>query len=430
MDSPETVLGHQDPRKDHEARPAVHSAADLHVGLTASYEREINETDVLEFARSSGDFNPLHTDAEYARSTNLGARVVHGAYQVALASAMAGMHLPGKNSFLVSYNAQFLRPLYFPCRVSVRGEITAWDPTNSRGALKVSIAELPSGAVSSQIHVGFTCHENATQNAAAVAAERPAKAIAPPSPAAQLAANPATKLILITGASGGIGSYLAQELAQDYSIAAVVNRSALPSELATHKNVRQLNIDLSESESVTRIEEMLQGRCLFAIIHAAWPGLLRGGLLSVPRHALEQQLSFAVHRTIELARLLSSNRDTGGDGNEGARLIVLGSTAGTQKPSLNTAAYSLAKAALEHAVKLLAPELALKKITVNAICPSFLPTGMNAQTNQRQRLAAAAAVPMGRLCETSDVLATLRFLLSPNASFLTGQTIVLSGGQL
>ncbi len=391
----------------------VRPVAALRVGLTADFEREISEADVAEFARNSGDMNPLHTDAEYARSTKFGARVVHGAYQVALASAMAGMYLPGRNSFLVSYNAQFLRPLYFPCRVAVRGEITVWDPANVRGSVKVVVAELPAGTSASQIHVGFTFHEAAPKSISSFPSE------------AKSAAAPDAKSVLVTGASGGIGSYLVRELARDYSLLAIVNRHALPAELAENPRVRQLKVDLSETESVSHIADMLGNHRVFGIVHAAWPGLLQGGLLTVSRQALEQQLSFAVYRTIELARLLANRGE-----NEGARLIVLGSTAGTQKPSLNTAAYSLAKASLEHTVKLLAPELALKGITVNAVCPSFLPLGMNVQANERQRLTAKAAVPLGRLCETSDVLGAVRFLFSKDTSFLTGQTIVLSGGQL
>jgi NAD(P)-dependent dehydrogenase (short-subunit alcohol dehydrogenase family)/acyl dehydratase len=391
----------------------VRFAAALRVGLTAEFERDISAADVAQFARNSGDMNPLHTDVEYARSTKLGAPVVHGAFQVALASAMAGMHLPGRNSFLVSYNAQFVRPLYFPCRVSVRGEITAWDPANARGNLKVVVAELPSGATASQIHAGFTCHEAVDTSATLVPNE--------PAPRVAIGAGG----VLITGASGGIGSYLVKELARDCSVMAVVNRRPLHADLIENPRVRQLKVDLSEPESISHLEDMLGSHRLSGIVHAAWPGLLGGGLLTVSHQALEQQISFAVYRTIELARLLANKSENGG-----ARLVVLGSTAGTQKPSLNTAAYSLAKVALEHTVKLLAPELALKQITINAVCPSFLSVGMNAQANERQRLTARAAVPLGRICEIADVLGAIRFLFSKNASFITGQTIILSGGQL
>ena len=338
---------------------------------------------------------------------------MHGAYQVALASAMAGMYLPGRISFLVSYHAQFSRPLYFPCRVAVRGEITAWDPDNARGSLEVVVAELPGEIVTSRIHVGFTCHEGAT------------KVPSPPPNEGRPLPSVDAKFVLVTGASGGIGSYLVGELARDYSVLAVVNRRPLPSELLGNPRVLQLKVDLSEPECISNIEEMLGGRSLYGIIHAAWPGLLQGGLLSVPRQALEQQLSFATFHTIELARLLASRSK-----NEGGRLVVLGSTAGTEKPSLSTAAYSLAKASLEHTVKLLAPELALKKITINAVSPSFLPVGMNLHANERQRLKAKAAVPLGRLCETTDVLGAIRYLFSSDASFLTGQNLVLSGGQI
>src|SRR5262245_36153706 len=102
--------------------PEKRSAADLRVGLSAEFERDITEADILAFAQTSGDFNPLHVDANYAAGTNYGQRIAHGAFQVGLASALLGMHLPGQNVLLTLVNAQFPLPLRFPSRVRVRGE--------------------------------------------------------------------------------------------------------------------------------------------------------------------------------------------------------------------------------------------------------------------------------------------------------------------
>src|SRR6202453_2622405 len=113
--------------------PRIFTAADLKVGLTAAFEREVSEADIVTFATNSGDCNPLHIDRAYAQGTAYGERIVHGAFQVGLASALIGMHLPGRNVLLAGINARFPAPLYYPCKVSVRGEITAWNATSSSG---------------------------------------------------------------------------------------------------------------------------------------------------------------------------------------------------------------------------------------------------------------------------------------------------------
>ena len=83
-------------------------------------------------------------------------------------------------------------------------------------------------------------------------------------------------------------------------------------------------------------------------------------------------------------------------------------------------AYSLAKSALEKTIKLLALELARRKITAKAVCQSFVRTGMNVQANDVQ------LKRQGRVCDTNDIFGVVRYLLSPAACFVSGQSFVLS----
>src|SRR5687767_6141256 len=98
------------------AEPEDLGPGDLRAGLTATFEREIAAADVAAFAALSGDHNPLHLDEEYARGTNFGRPIVHGAFQLSLASALAGMYLPGKQVVLGSMRSRFPAPLHYPGR--------------------------------------------------------------------------------------------------------------------------------------------------------------------------------------------------------------------------------------------------------------------------------------------------------------------------
>jgi NAD(P)-dependent dehydrogenase (short-subunit alcohol dehydrogenase family)/acyl dehydratase len=394
--------------------PSALSPAEIRVGLTAEFEREITPHDVLAFGNLSGDLNPLHIDQTYAESTNLGRPVVHGAFQVGLASAMVGMHLPGRSVFLVSTNARYQNPLYYPSRVSVRGEVTAWDRGALRGNVKVTIRALPSESITSEIQMGFILHGKST------------RANPEQNKEATKQHDSTQKVVLLTGAAGGIASTLLAGLVNDFSLLALVHRQQISDDLQKAKNITQFRLSFSDEEWRTQLEKSLEGRNLYAVIHAAWPGVPAGGLLTGSPRALEQQLKFGVLHTIDLARVLADHVDSC----IGGRFIALGSTYGSRQPRISMAAYSLAKTCLENTVRLLAPELAMKKITVNAVCPSLTAVGMNQQANERALLVEKAKVPLGRLCDVDDILGMVRYLLSPGSSFVSGQTIGLTGGQL
>ena len=394
------------------------SADEIAIGLTAQFDRVVTEQDILAFAENSGDHNPLHVDATYAAATNYGGRIAHGAFQVGLASAMIGMHLPGRRVLLSSVQARFPSPLKFPSQVRVRGQIVAWNRSTRSGRLAVTVTEIGRELVTAEIGMGFTLHEDRNEaNSIAESNER--------STVLSLNRETNRRTVVVTGASGGIGRRLIESLSRTFNVIATVNRGELPNELSNHPHVNSVRLDFAQPDWCDTLASALPETGLFAVVHGAWPSLPKGGLMHVATELLQQQLAYGTTHLIDLARLLASQV-----GDDGGRLIAIGSVAGRQKPSVNMAAYSLGKSALEDTVRLLAPELAGKKITANALCPNFVPVGMNGQADERRKKLEVAAIPMGRACQPDDILSAVEWLLSDSAGFVSGQIIGINGAQL
>jgi 3-oxoacyl-[acyl-carrier protein] reductase len=90
--------------------------------------------------------------------------------------------------------------------------------------------------------------------------------------------------------------------------------------------------------------------------------------------------------------------------------------------------YAAAKAGLLGFTKSLAKELATRAITVNAVAPGFIDTDMTRGLGEEQRAALMGQIPMGRLGTAADVAGAVLFLVSPQASYITGETLHVNGG--
>jgi 3-oxoacyl-[acyl-carrier protein] reductase len=109
------------------------------------------------------------------------------------------------------------------------------------------------------------------------------------------------------------------------------------------------------------------------------------------------------------------------------RIINLTSVVGlTGNPG--QANYAAAKAGLLGFTKSLAQELASRAITVNAVAPGFIDTDMTRALTEEQRAALLARVPLGRLGTPEDIAAAVLFLASPQAAYITGETLHVNGG--
>ena len=85
---------------------------DLHIGMTAEFWRIVDTQMIKLFAELSGDKNPIHTDAEYAKRFGFKDQVALGLLCSSLFSELVGVHLPGGNSLCAEISCTFLKPVF------------------------------------------------------------------------------------------------------------------------------------------------------------------------------------------------------------------------------------------------------------------------------------------------------------------------------
>ena len=109
----------------------------LAIGDAAEFSKTVTETDIAMFAAISGDFNPVHVDAQYAAGTPFGARVAHGPLTLALCAGILGMRLPGLGTVAVSNRIEYRRPVYIGDTITARVEVAALDVERNRATMAI-----------------------------------------------------------------------------------------------------------------------------------------------------------------------------------------------------------------------------------------------------------------------------------------------------
>lgn len=239
---------------------------------------------------------------------------------------------------------------------------------------------------------------------------------------------------LITGGTAGIGKAIAQYLAQKGPVVitgrnaqrldeAVSQLNALPT---TKFPVEGIQCDGADSEAVEQAANALLERL------GAPSGLVHNAGFAVDAlHFKQTAQTWTDVMNNNVIAVLNFNRILlpammQADGGS----IVLMSSVSAMKGNTGQTAYSASKAALIGLAKSLAQETARFGVRVNVVAPGLIATEMVNDIPDDKLKKLKAMIPMRRLGTPEEVAKTVGFLLSEDASYITGQTIVIDGGMI
>ncbi|MGL5380590.1 MaoC family dehydratase [Clostridium sp.] len=101
-----------------------YSIDELYIGMTKSISKTISENDIYNYAGIIGDFNPLHVNSEYAKSTRFKERVAHGMLTASFFSTLVGMCMPGADAIYLEQNVKFKLPVKIGDTITSTANIT------------------------------------------------------------------------------------------------------------------------------------------------------------------------------------------------------------------------------------------------------------------------------------------------------------------
>ena len=241
---------------------------------------------------------------------------------------------------------------------------------------------------------------------------------------------------IVTGAARGIGAATAIRLARDGNAVAVLDMDeeacAQTVSTITSDGGRALGVavDITVPDQVEAAVARVAADLGAPTILVNNAGIIRDNLMfKMPLADWDAVMNVHLRGAFLMTKAVQSHMTAARYG----RIINLSST--SAQGNRGQVNYSAAKAGVQGFTKTLALELGPYGVTANAVAPGFIATDMTRATAQRMKMSfedfvtsAAAQIPVGRVGKPEDIAATISFLASEEAGFVSGQIIYVAGG--
>lgn len=394
----------------------------LQVGQRATVCRTVTSEDVAAFAQLSGDYNALHLDREFAARTEFAQPVAHGFLHASMLSTLIGMKLPGQGALYLSQTIEFSAPVFVGDALEATAIIDKIDTDTRIVDLTTQIVNQSGQAV---------LRGRARAKVLRLAREPLAESGKTPPPA--LTGLLAGKRALVTGASRGIGRATARLLAASGAHVCINYRNSGSAAASLREEILSqggqcitVKADVMTPSGAKDLVEVAAGADgLDILVNNAGPKVDSAPFARLKWDQMAEAYSAiagsAFHVTQAALPHLKSRQ---------GRIINVLSTAALGRTAYHWMPYVAAKAALHAMSKNLAQELGPSGITVNTISPSLVPTDLMSETPDRVLQAFIGRTPLRRLATVEDVAGAILLLASPYANFITGENLLVTGGEI